>query len=138
MTGHIIREIAHALDVPPADALELVRKSGIVTFWHEGQEFIGEYLDEYLREDHRYDPVPELEFDATPAQLAAILEPEISQCISDLRAEAQHNDSMSSYSPNLRRLFAVGKLLQGVQPCGTEASGTKPESPRSSSGESRP
>ena len=27
---------------------------------------------------------------------------------------------------------------KGVQPCGTEASGTKPESPRSSSGESRP
>lgn len=114
MRTTLISEIAETLGVSPADALELCQKAGISTFWHEGQRFDDEHsLKDYLSGHWRWDATPELTFDAEPAQLAAILEPEISQCISDLMVEAINNDTISSYSPNLRRLFAVGRLIQG-------------------------
>lgn len=122
MTSHTIREIAAQVDVPPADALDLVRNAGVKEFWHEGVRYradsvhrLHDELWNYLNKlDHRHDPTPDLEFNATPAQMAAILESELEQCISDLRVEASQNDVIPVDSPNLRRLLACGKLLQGA------------------------
>ena len=65
-----IRDLAEALDVSPADALDIALQNGVQRFWHEGEQVSSPWsgIVEYLHSRERmHDPTPDLEFDSTPA-----------------------------------------------------------------------
>jgi len=67
MTALTIRELAKWLDIGPADALDAAKTHGVTEFWHDGQGFDLDQLARYLKRDWMHDPIPELEFESTPA-----------------------------------------------------------------------
>lgn len=105
MTTLSIRELAKALDVGPADALDIAIQNGVAKFWHEGQR-LPQPVRQYLSSrEWVYDPKPELEFESTPALDALLWRFEAEQIISEAAVEIANLDDPAN---------AVCKRLRGL------------------------
>jgi hypothetical protein len=74
-TTYTIGELAKRIDITPREVLDACIEIGVKPFWHEGQQFRDvAFLRTYLAMRHYYSPVPELEFELSEEQEAALAE----------------------------------------------------------------
>lgn len=66
-----VADLARIIDITSRDTLDALIEAGLRVFWHEGQKFRSvEELNDYLSQAHFFNPVPELEVELGPDQVA--------------------------------------------------------------------
>jgi hypothetical protein len=58
-------DLAKQIDCSPRDVLDAALDAGINRFTHEGERFSAFQIKHHLEREHRFDPVPDIEFEPT-------------------------------------------------------------------------